>query len=167
MIFDAPQLAGEQLAARPWHERRHALEATLPAASAGANIRLIDVFDGDRVVHDRLLALGFEGSVLKRRDGRYLPGSRSCSWRKLKTRSSSEAVVEVAPLDRSSGVVERVGCRTADDPGRLTWAAVWSPNLRARLTRDPRRVIGREVTVTYTHRTIAGALREARLTSIA
>jgi ATP-dependent DNA ligase len=53
---------------------------------------LIDVFDADRVVRDRLLALGFEGSVLKRRDGRYLPGRRSQSWRKLKTRSRASAL---------------------------------------------------------------------------
>ena len=93
VIFDAPQLAGEHLAALPWRERRAALEATLPATSAAASISLIDVFDADRVVHDRLLALGFEGSVIKRRDGRYLPGRRSQSWRKLKTRSASTAVV--------------------------------------------------------------------------
>jgi bifunctional non-homologous end joining protein LigD len=166
VIFDAPLLAGVPLAPRPWHERRQALEATLAASGGGADISLIDVFDADPIVHDRLLALGFEGSVLKRRDGRYLPGRRSSSWRKLKTRSASAAVVEVAAIDRASGIVERVGCRTADDPDRLTWAVVWSHELRARLTRDPRRAIGRDVIVTYTHRTIAGALREARLTSI-
>jgi hypothetical protein len=76
-------------------------------------------------------------------------------------------VVETAAPDRSSGTVERVGCRTADDPNRLTWAIVWSPMLQARLTGDPRSAIGREATVIYTHRTIAGALREARLTYMA
>ena len=35
-----------------------------------AAVSLIDVFDPDPVVHDQLLTLGFEGSVLKRRDGR-------------------------------------------------------------------------------------------------
>ena len=68
--------------------------------------------------------------------------------------------------DRGTGIVERVGCRAADDPGRLTWATVWSAAHRGRLTRDPRAAIGREATVTYTHRTIAGALREARLTDV-
>jgi hypothetical protein len=128
---------------------------------------LIDVFAADPGVHERLLALGFEGSVLKRRDGRYLPGTRSVSWRKLKTRAMSAATLEVAANDRVSGVVERVGCRAADDPDRLTWAVVWSAELRGRLTHDPRSAIGRAVTITYTHRTITGALREARLTSIA
>ena len=167
VVFDAPQLDGEQLAPRPWHERRSALEAALPAASAGASVSLIDVFDANPDVHARLLALGFEGSVLKRRDGRYLAGRRSRAWRKLKTSSSSAAVVEVAAVDRASGIVERVGCRVADAPDQLTWAIVWSPALRAQLTHDPRRAIGRELSVSYTHRTVAGALREARVMTIA
>lgn len=96
-----------------------------------------------------------------------LPGRRSRTWRRVKTRASSAAVVEVAALDRASGIVERIGCRTAHDPDPLTRAIVWSPQLRARLTHDPDSAVGRDVTVTYTHRTLAGALREARLTSIA
>jgi ATP-dependent DNA ligase len=164
VVFDVPQLAGEQLARQPWHVRRSTLEAALPVA--GAAISVVDVFDADPAVHARLLLLGFEGSVLKRRDGRYLPGRRSRAWRKLKTRASSAAIVEVAAADRTSGTVEHVGCRVADDPDRLTWAIVWNPTLRARLTRDPRAAIGCDATVTYTHRTIAGALREARLTSM-
>ena len=164
VVFDAPLLASEDLAGRPWHERRSALEVAVPAA--GDSVSLIDVFAADRGVHDRLLGLGFEGSVLKRRDGRYLAGRRSRSWRKLKTRSSSAAVVEVAVADRGTGIVERVGCRVADDPDRLTWATVWNPAHRGRLTRDARGAVGREATVTYTHRTSAGALREARLTDL-
>jgi bifunctional non-homologous end joining protein LigD len=165
VVFDAMQLAGEQLTERPWHERRSALEAALPGP--GVRVSVIDVFDADPAIHARLVALGFEGSVLKRRDGRYLPGRRSRAWRKLKTRSSTPAVVEIATADRSSGIVERVGCCAADDPDRLTWAIVWSPMLRARLTNDPREAVGREATVIYTHRTITGALREARLTHMA
>ena len=167
VVFDVPQLGGEQLAARPWHERRSALEATLPVASAGASVSLIDVFDADPHVHARLLGLGFEGSVLKRRDARYLAGRRSRSWRKLKTNSISAAVVEVAVADRASGIIERVGCRVADAPGQLTWAIVWGHALRAQLTHDPASAIGRDATVSYTHRTVAGALREARLTTLA
>jgi hypothetical protein len=104
--------------------------------------------------------------VLKRRDGHYLAGQRSSSWRKHKTRARSAATVEVAIADRTSKIVERIGCRAADDPGRLTWAAVWHPAHRARLTRDPAGAVGRDATLTYTHRTVAGALREARLTGL-
>ena len=166
VVFDATRLGGEPLAGRPWHERRRALEVTLPTV-AGASVGLIEVFDADPDVHARLLTLGFEGSVLKRRDGRYLPGRRSRAWRKLKTSSSSPAVVEVAAVDRGSGIVERVGCRVADAPDQLTWAIVWGHGLRAELTHDPASAIGRDATVAYTHRTVAGALREARLTTLA
>ena len=164
VIFDAPRLGGEELGQRPWHERRSALQAAIP--SPGAAVSVIDVFDADPVVHERLLALGFEGSVLKRRDGRYLPGRRSRSWCKHKTRASSTAVVEVAVANRISGIVERVGCRATHDPDRLTWAIVWSAAHRALLTRDPRSAVGRHAILSYTHRTVAGALREARLTGL-
>ena len=164
VLFDAPRLGGEELGQRPWHERRSALRAAVPMP--GAAVSIIDAFDADPVVHERLLALGFEGSVLKRRDGRYLPGRRSRSWRKHKTRASSAAVVEVAVADRMSGIVERVGCRATHDPDRLTWAMVWSAAHRARLTRDPRGAIGCDAILSYTHRTVAGALREARLTGL-
>jgi bifunctional non-homologous end joining protein LigD len=60
VIFDAPRLGGEELGQRPWHERRSALQAGVPAP--GAAVSVIDAFDADPVVHERLLALGFEGS---------------------------------------------------------------------------------------------------------
>jgi hypothetical protein len=104
--------------------------------------------------------------LFKRRDGRYLAGRRSSSWRKHKTRARSAATVEVAIGDRASKIVARVGCRAADDPGRLTWATVWHPAHRMRLTRDPAGAIGRDATLNYTHRTVGGALREARLTDL-
>jgi ATP-dependent DNA ligase len=46
---------------------------------------VISVLDADPAVHAQLVALGFGGSVLRRGDGRYLPGRRSRGWRKLKT----------------------------------------------------------------------------------
>lgn len=163
VVFDAPRLRGEQLAARPWHERRAALEG---AMSRTRTVSLTDVFAASPAVHVELLQLGFEGSVLKRRDGRYRAGTRSPTWRKLKTRSVTTAVIEVAARDRASSVVERIGCRTTDDPHRLTWAVVWSAAQRRELTSDPTAAVGRVVEITYTHRTAAGALREARLTQL-
>ena len=158
-------LAGEPLAARPWHERRSALEAALP--TAGGAVSLIDVFDADPVVHDRLVALGFEGSVLKRRDGRYLawPALTQLAQAQDPSEQRRRSSRSRSPIAAAS-IVERIGCRAADDPDRLTWATVWHPAHRMRLTRDPVSAIGRDATVTYTHRTVAGALREARLTDL-
>lgn len=92
--------------------------------------------------------------------------ARGLGREEAQTHSSSAAVVEVAVAERGTGIVERVGCRVEDDLGRLTWATVWSAAHRGRLTRDPPGSIGRQATVTYTHRTIAGALREARVTDL-
>lgn len=164
VVFAALQVAGEQLTERRWHERRAALEEIL--AAGGRQVCLTETFSADEAVHRELLRLGFKGSVLKRRDGRYRPGERSLLWRKVKTRSQSEAVLEVVARDRSSGVIERVGCRAVDDPARLTWAVVWDGSPRRELTRVLDRAVGRAALVTYTHRTVAGALREARLTRL-
>jgi ATP-dependent DNA ligase len=74
VVFDAPRVAGEELAARPWHERRAALEQIL--TPGGRHVILTETFAPDEAVHRELLRLGFEGSVLKRRDGRYRSGER-------------------------------------------------------------------------------------------
>jgi hypothetical protein len=49
---------------------------------------------------------------------------------------------------------------------RLTWAAAWGPGVRQSLTAGGRVLVGREVMLTYTHRTVIGALREARVTAL-
>jgi hypothetical protein len=43
---------------------------------------------------------------------------------------------------------------------------VWDSSLRRLLTRELDAAVGRAAVLTYTHRTIAGALREARLTGL-
>ena len=63
--------------------------------------------------------------------------------------------------------MQRVGCRAHADRGRVTWAVVWGGELGAELTADPAAAVGRAAELTYTHRTVAGALREARLTALA
>jgi hypothetical protein len=149
------------------HQRRVALEQIL--TPGGRRVILTDTFAPDEAVHRELLRLGFEGSVLKRRDGHYRPGERSSLWRKVKARSQYSAVLAVLAVvarDRNSGLVERVGCHTAEDPERLPWAVVWDSSLRRQLTRQLDAAVGRAAVLTYTHRTIAGALREARLTGL-
>ena len=59
--------------------------------------------------------------------------------------------------------VKRQACSSAAAQ-RLKWALVWDGVLRRELTRELDGAVGRSAVVTYTHRRIAGALREARLT---
>jgi ATP-dependent DNA ligase len=164
VIFEAVRLAGRDLRREPWHVRRARLEDV--SCPPGLAVSTIEVFPAEEAVHLELVGLGFEGSVLKHRGGHYHAGWRSPGWRKVKTRAMSRAVIEVVAADRVSGVVERVGCRAAADPDRLTWACVWPGPLRHDLTSEPRRALGRCAEVAFTHRTITGALREARLTRL-
>ena len=135
-------------------------------AQAGRHVSLVHTLPAEIAVHEQLLALGFEGSVLKRRDGRYRPGQRSSSWRKVKTRARTRARLELVHLDRDTKRAQRVACRAAHDPTRRTWAVVWGGELAAELSTDPAAAVGRAAELTYTHRTVAGVLREARLTAL-
>jgi bifunctional non-homologous end joining protein LigD len=123
VVFDVVRLAGRSLAERPWAERREALEATL--AGAGVAVTVVHTFSAEVGVHEELLQLGFEGSVLKRRDARYQPGRRSPAWQKVKTRARCAGTDVAVTRDRDSGAVERVGVYAVDDPDRLTWAGAW------------------------------------------
>ena len=156
VVFDAPRWTGEWLTTRPWHERRARLEQ-VALAQPGRHVTLVHTFPAEIAVHEQLLALGFEGSVLERRAGRYRPGQRSTAWRKVKTRTRTHARLELVHLDRDTKRAQRVACRTAHDPTRLTWAVVWGGELAAELSTDPAAAVGRAAELTYTHRTVAGA----------
>jgi bifunctional non-homologous end joining protein LigD len=83
VAFDVLWLDGELLTSRPWSERRAALEELdlpsrhVPIATVYGWEQIPDLF---RACSDH----GVEGIVLKELKGRYLPGKRSESWRKVK-----------------------------------------------------------------------------------
>jgi bifunctional non-homologous end joining protein LigD len=83
VAFDLLWQDGEMLVDRPWSQRRSALEGLdlpsrgVPIASVYEWEQIPDLFRG-------CAALGVEGIVLKELKGRYLPGKRSESWRKVK-----------------------------------------------------------------------------------
>jgi DNA ligase D-like protein (predicted ligase) len=88
--FDLLQLDGRDLTSRPLAERR----AHLPHVTAGSGVLLSEELAGglDDII-DAVRALGLEGIVAKRRDSRYVPGSRSDAWRKQKLDRQQEFVV--------------------------------------------------------------------------
>jgi hypothetical protein len=111
----------------------------------------------------RLVHLGFEGVVFKRRTSRYRPGERSGSWRKLKARHTMTGTPVATRPDRGRGV-ERVLVRTAD--GRVHACAVWPPALATWFKHDRDSISGLEVSVVYSRVDANGALREARVQSV-
>ena len=83
VAFDVLAVAGADLRAAPWHERRAQLEALLDGATGA--VRLTPVLDASPALHAALVADGWEGTVAKRTSGRYRCGHRSTSWVKLKS----------------------------------------------------------------------------------
>lgn len=98
--------------------------------------------------HDALLALGFEGSVLKRRNSIYRPG-RSRGWLKHKARHTAEAVL-VGVRQNREGRWHAI----CDADGRKI-AAVASASAAER--------VGEVVRLVYSRVDADGGLRESRL----
>lgn len=105
VVFDITRLAGEDLRSLPWSERRAKLEALIPgyvyAVQSGAGLisqnggGLISVSpcgESTTETHEKILALGMEGSVCKRRGSAY-SNKRSGAWVKIKPRITAEAKV--------------------------------------------------------------------------
>jgi ATP-dependent DNA ligase len=93
VAFDLLELDGEDLRALPWVKRTSLLRETFPADH---RLRLVQTLPASRAAHDQLVAIGFEGSVLKRPGSRYRPG-RQTTWRKYK--ASHRATPRCAPSD--------------------------------------------------------------------
>ncbi len=117
-----------------------------------AFIRRIKTLPATEAAHDALLALGFEGSVLKRRGSRYRAG-RSKAWVKYKARYSTQAVVLDVRQDRNGhwhAICDASGRRVAAVAGA---SAVDQ--------------IGQVVRLVYSRVDADGGLREARLANVA
>lgn len=157
VAFDLLELAGDDLRAQPWRVRRAHLEDAL--SERAGNVSLTPAMSCELDAHERHLAAGFEGSVVKRREGHYLGGRRS--WVKVKARH--ELDVEVLALSRDRAGDMRILC--ASDDEELGWAEIWDPALRAAARRgDLRR--GARARIRYSNRTARGRLREARATTL-
>jgi ATP-dependent DNA ligase len=83
IVFDALAIAGTDLRAAPWAQRRARLEELLDEADGA--VRLTPILDVDPELHAALVADGWEGTVIKRTAGRYRCGRRSSAWVKLKS----------------------------------------------------------------------------------
>jgi len=80
IAFDVLRLYGVDLTARPWQERREALERLAPSGDAW---QLSPVYDDRDALVAATIEQGLEGVVAKRRSSTYHPGVRSPDWIKL------------------------------------------------------------------------------------
>lgn len=94
-IFDLLWQEGSSVVSLPLAERRKRLYAYFKARgkSPESLVRLVPVFACTQEEHDRLVALGYEGSVIKDRAKPYVPGKRGHGWFKIKRQPTIEAII--------------------------------------------------------------------------
>jgi ATP-dependent DNA ligase len=92
-IFDVLILKGKDVMGEPLEKRRALIEkSVLPKLTEP--IRYSPVLDGSlKDLTASVKAQGLEGLIAKRRDGRYEPGQRSGSWRKMRINQGQEFVI--------------------------------------------------------------------------
>jgi bifunctional non-homologous end joining protein LigD len=146
--FDVLRLAGEDQCVRPWRERDAALRDALPVSD---HVRLITTQPASVEAHAAMVALGFEGTVLKRPRSAYRPGRQS-AWVKHKARCSTEGVVLSVHQD-GDGQWQAI-CNVA---GR------W---VRALAGARASELIGHPVTIVYSRVDADGGLREASIAAV-
>jgi ATP-dependent DNA ligase len=145
VAFDLLALAGEDLRGRPWRERDQRLSEALPACGV---LRRIESGPATRAAHAAIVALGFEGTVLKRPNSIYRPG-RHRVWRKHKARHTADGVLLAVRQDRDGrwhGVCDVDGRRV------VAIAGAGSTDL-----------VGELVSLVYSRVDADGGLREVRL----
>jgi bifunctional non-homologous end joining protein LigD len=101
MVFDLLYLNGEDLMRIPLVRRREILKGLLPNDGP---IRFSDAIEKHGIEFFRLAQeRGLEGIIAKKKDSTYMPGKRSDSWLKIKSRIRQEAVI--------GGITEGEGSR--------------------------------------------------------
>jgi ATP-dependent DNA ligase len=145
VAFDLLAAAGQDLRPRPWEERDERLREALPV---GDRIRVVASQPASLAAHDAVVALGFEGTVLKRRGSAYRAG-RHRAWIKRKARLTTRAELRSVRQDRD-------GCWHAlcDLDGRRVHA------LAGRGTVER---VGQVVEIMHSRVDADGTLREARV----
>jgi ATP-dependent DNA ligase len=145
VAFDLLAVAGQDVRHRPWKERDVRLCEALPLCE---RIRLVVSQPASRAAHDAIVALGFEGTVLKRPGSTYRVG-RHNAWIKHKAQFTTRAELRAVRQDRD---------------GR--WHAVCDiDGRRIRAVAGPRTAdrVGQLVELAYSRVDADGTLREARV----
>jgi bifunctional non-homologous end joining protein LigD len=114
VAFDLLYVDGRPLISRPLAERR----ARLLGAGLGSRVLAVpEHLDDDGEPFLEVVAeYGLEGIVAKRRDGRYVPGTRTADWLKCHVTPRADVVVGGLVLDDHRGARTLLcGLRGADD----------------------------------------------------
>lgn len=128
VAFDLLFADHRSLLGRPLGERRRRL---LAAGLAGPGIVVPEHLETDGDPFFEVVAeYGLEGIVAKRRDGRYVPGSRSADWLKCLVAPRSDVIIGGLVVDERRGARSVLcGWRADDGTTRFAGEAVVPPYL--------------------------------------
>lgn len=103
VVFDLLMLNNIDARSLPLSGRRDLLGQIFDAFEF-ERVKLIPQFEATQEMHEQLLAIGFEGSVVKRPGAPYQPG-RSRSWLKIKFEDTLDAVVTGYQAGKDVGTI--------------------------------------------------------------
>lgn len=155
VVFDVTRYEGADLRSEPWRDRRDILERCIAAAREAGNapnhIQVSPAGPSSAAVLDRMIGIGMEGVVCKRRDSRYV-NSRSNLWIKVKPQDTEDGEIigfyDATPGSKYEGnSVGGLCFRLAN--GYEGRAAGMKDDLRAEMYDHPERFIGRTVELVH------------------
>jgi ATP-dependent DNA ligase len=164
VVFDVLRWAGEDVRSKPLHERKARLGLT-PFSTFDLELAVcvLPHVDASEETHERFVDQGFEGTVSKLLDSKYVSGKRVKFWIKLKVVATADAVI--------TGVVDGKGESNKGLPGaftlllpngKATTIAVPDDATVAAVAADPDAFIGRVVEFKHNGPTDDGVYRHPR-----
>jgi ATP-dependent DNA ligase len=158
VAFDVLQVNESDIRSLAWQNRRQILEMT----EWPANTYLSPTGTADAATHVRMLELGMEGSVIKRRDGVYQSGRRSTMWLKLKAIATEDCEI-VGFEDGKNGRAGEVGAILVKLPsGITTTASGMTDKVRADMLANPDNYLGKLVEIAHNGIMASGKPRHPR-----
>lgn len=120
VVFDVLEVAGQSVRHLPLTDRRTIVRKLLE--ESGPDLAVSPVFDDGPKLMAWAAEKGIEGIVAKRNDSRYMDGSRTGVWVKLKVRNEQEFVV-AGWVEGKNGNAGKIGglLLAVHDDGRLVY----------------------------------------------
>lgn len=160
MVFDL--IAHRGIDARPlaFQNRRKLMEKAI-SGKGMTHVMLVPQFEATAERHTALVAIGFEGSMLKRLDAKYASGRRGHGLAKWKAVQTADAVVIGFQPGKSSfaGMVGAIRFGQVAEDGMLRERGKCSGmdmQTRMDMTNNPEKWMGRVIEVSYNGKVGAG-----------
>jgi len=156
VLFDVVEVLGVSIAARPYAERRAALEMAVAHVVDSVAVQIVPSVPVSREALAAIYAAGGEGAVIKRTTSTYRPGYRTPEW--IKVVPARRAVLTIVGYEAGSFGPYATTVLAGDD-GVVTKVKTKDTATREAIAADPAHMIGRRLVISYRERTPSGSFR--------